>query len=154
LLVLWPGESGARERLASLIRQELDPRGAAGGTPAPGLVGIEGGQPLAEHPLVRHALATLRLLAGEELEFEALGEWLRAPPWQRPGPAARARLHLALRERGFLRFDLRTLLGALQLVPHAAQGAARELATDLGRAAARLAVREATPRSWAERLRA
>ena len=155
LLVMLPGTAGLRERLATMIRQELDPRGASGGaSAATGVVGIEGGVPLSQLPLIAHALTTLRLLAREELEFEALARWLRSPQWLRPGASARARLVLALRERAFLGLDLHGFLGALRLVGRELQGPARELSTDLTRAAAVLWDAPASPRTWSERCNA
>jgi ATP-dependent helicase/nuclease subunit B len=152
LLVMLPGAAGARERLAALIRQALDPRAAI--EPGPGaqaLVGIEGGQPLSQLPMVSHALTTLGWLAGEELEFEALAAWLSAPPWTRPPAPARARLILALRERSFPALGMPAFLGALQLLPQSLQGAARELGAQLARAAAALGEARAPPRLWSQR---
>jgi hypothetical protein len=65
LLVILPGSAGARERLATLIRQAVDPdgwlahfgAGAAAGAATESLVVIEGGAPLSDVPVVGHALA-------------------------------------------------------------------------------------------------
>ena len=155
LLVMLPGAAGVRERLATLIRHELDPRGTLNASPpAPALVGIEGGQPLAQLPLIAHTLTGLRWLAGEELEFESLGSWLRSAQWLRAAASVRARLVQALRERGFLRLDLRGFAGALQLLPRELLGAARELDAQLTRAAAALPPGQGSPRLWSERIRA
>ncbi len=155
LLVMLPGAAGLRERLATLIRHELDPRGTLNASPAAAaLVGIEGGQPLAQQPLIAHTLTGLRWLAGEELEFESLGSWLRSAQWLRPAASVRARLVQALRERGFLRLDLRAFAGALQLLPRELLGAARELEAELTRAAAALRPQAGSPRVWSERIRA
>src|SRR5205823_531647 len=83
---------GARERLAALIRQALDPASALAGSGAPSRVAIEGGQPLAQRPMIAQALATLAHLAGAESDFEAFSRWLRAPYWGRPAAPLRARL--------------------------------------------------------------
>ena len=104
LLVVLPGSPGARERLATLIRQAVDPQGwlsspdaqAAAGT----LVIIEGGAPLADVPVVAHAMSTLRWLGGSHGEFEEVSEWLRAPYWDAPNAGLRARVDLWLRESG------------------------------------------------------
>jgi ATP-dependent helicase/nuclease subunit B len=155
LLVMLPGAAGGRERLASLIRQALDPRSViVPGEGTQALVGIEGGRPLSQRPMVSHALTTLGWLDGEELEFEALAAWLCAPSWTRPPAASRARLILALRERGFPALALPAFLGALQLLPASLQGAARELSAQLGRASAALGQGRGSPRLWAQRFTA
>ena len=107
--MILPGSAGARERLATLIRQAVDPDGwlsvrrraggahvadaagdatgagvRRGGTGTGSLVVIEGGAPLSDVPVVAHALATLRWLGGSSGEFEEVSEWLRAPYWDAP----------------------------------------------------------------------
>ncbi|HEV7446098.1 MAG TPA: hypothetical protein VGO18_26215, partial [Steroidobacteraceae bacterium] len=101
LLVILPGSPGARERLATLIRQAVDPEtwlSSAGVNADIGrLVIIEGGAPLADVPVVAHALSTLRWLGGSTGEFEEVSEWLRAPYWDVPSASVRARVDLWLR---------------------------------------------------------
>ena len=152
LLVIMPGMADVRERLAALIRQALDPGSAltASGSSS-SWVSIEGGVPLAQQPLIAHALATLAWLAGTEADFEAASAWLRAPHWVRPEAALRARLALMLRERGLPRLDLRALIGGLRLVPRSLEPAARELAAQLTRASAALGEGSASVRVWSER---
>lgn len=157
LLVVLPGSAGRRERLATLIRQAVDPRGclARGAeTESESLVIIEGGQPLASLPAVSHALASLTLLAGGALEIESLAEWLRAPWWAEPDPPSRARLDLWLRERGRLQFDLTSLSAMLRRAPAALAEPARVIATRLERAGRSLHESAGTPREWSERFRA
>ncbi len=155
LLVILPGAPGARERLATLIRQALDPRSVLGGaTPADTPVGIEGGQPLAQLPMITHALRTLEWLAGAEGDFESFSRWLRAPHWSGPPAAARARLDLKLRERALPSLRLRELLGGLQLTAPELQAAARELTSQLANAAAALGEGSCSPRAWSERIAA
>jgi ATP-dependent helicase/nuclease subunit B len=155
LLVMLPGAPGARERLAALIRQALDPRSLLS---APALadsrVGIEGGQPLAQLPMIAHALTTLEWLAGAEGDFESFSRWLRAPHWSAPSAAARARLDLKLRERALPSLRLRELLGGLQLAPPQLQAAAREFTAQLADAAAALGEGSTSPRAWSERFTA
>ncbi|HTW37599.1 MAG TPA: PD-(D/E)XK nuclease family protein [Steroidobacteraceae bacterium] len=146
LLILLPGSSGRRERLAALIRQAVDPRAES-----PSLLALEGGQPLSRLPMIAHALASLTLLAGEAVGMESLLEWLRSPWWTEPAAAERARLDLWLRERGRLRFDLTSLLSALKRAPLAHAGPARALATRLEQAAGSLRASSANPREWSER---
>lgn len=166
ILIVLPGSGGRRERLATLIRQAIDPRGwlAAhsaqsqvdwvGEIEAASPVVIEGGQPLASLPAVAHALASLTLLAGEALEIERLAEWLRAPSWAEPDAVARARLELWLRQRGRLQLDLPALLQLLQRAPAAIAEPARALGRRLERAMDALAAGSGTPREWSERFKA
>ena len=166
ILIVLPGSSGRRERLATLIRQAIDPRGwlsthAAqaqvdwvGEIEAASPVVIEGGQPLASLPAVAHALASLSLLTGQSLEIERLAEWLRAPAWAEPDSAARARLDLWLRQGVRLQLDLPTLLALLRRAPAPISEPARVMGTRLGRAMDALAAGSGTPREWSERFKA
>jgi ATP-dependent helicase/nuclease subunit B len=152
ILVVLPGAPSARERVATLIRQAVDPQGWA--TPTNTLVVIEGGSPLARVPVVAHALAALRWLGGNAGDFESLSEWLRAPYWNTPPTASRARLDLWLRERGRMHLDLRQLVATLNGAPPALTEAAREIATQITNAAATLGQGTASAREWSERFRA
>jgi ATP-dependent helicase/nuclease subunit B len=159
LLVMLPGAPGARERLATLIRQALDARSILGATSASqALVGIEGGQPLAQIPAVAHALMTLRLLAGGELDGACLSAWTRAPHWSSPSATDRARLDLKLRDRKFISARLRELSGALSLLKADQRSSARVFTGQLMRAAALLGAgggsARVSPRTWSERFRA
>lgn len=154
LLVVLPGPAGARERLAALIRQALDPASTLRGSREPTRVGTEGGQPLAQRPMIAQALATLGWLAGVEADFDVLSRWLRAPYWSRPAAALRARLDVRLRERPVPRLRLREFVGALGLVPADLQPTARELSAQLATAAAALGEGSASPRLWSERFAA
>jgi len=157
LLVILPGAPGERERLAALIRQALDPHSVlAGAAPAdtPTPVAIEGGQPLAQLPMIAHALTTLDWLAGREGDFESFSRWLRAPHWSAPSAAARARLDLTLRERASPSLRLRELLGGLRLAAPQLQAAAREFTAQLANAAAALGEGSGSPRAWSERFAA
>lgn len=163
ILIALPGAPGTRERLATLIRQAINPgrwltgaataEGAAG-EPADSLVVIEGGAPLAQVPAVAHALATLSWLSGNPGDFEAVSNWLRAPYWKFPGEVPRARLDLCLRERERLQFNLRDLTGALAGVPSALATAAKEITSQINKAALLLGQGAASPRDWSERFRA
>ena len=155
LLVILPGSAAARERLAALIAGALDPAGFLGASDsARSLVAIEGGEPLASLALPAQALRSLEILAGAEADMDALGCWLTAPYWTAPSAVARASLTQSLRERGVARLDLRTLLGALQLVPRELKGAARDLEALLRRAGGALGEGSASPRRWSERFEA
>lgn len=155
LLVVAPGSAGRRERLATLIRQAVAPANAlTSAADAAAVVTIEGGEPLAASASIAHALRTLEWLAGSAGDFSRASAWMLAPYWERPAPAARARLELSLRERGFLRLDLRELLAALRAEPASLAKPAQELARQLQAASAALEDRLASPRAWAERFRA
>lgn len=166
ILILLPGSGGRRERLATLIRQAIDPRGwlamhagqpqaeELGETAAASPVIIEGGQPLSSLPAVAHALTSLTLLAGKSLEVDRLAEWLRAPPWAEPDPAVRARLDLWLRQRRRLQLDLPALLALLRRAPDALAAAAEAMGVRLERARDALAAGWGTPREWSERFKA
>jgi probable DNA repair protein len=153
LLVILPGHEGVRERLAALIRQALVPESVATTRAGAAAVAVEGGPALSAAPLPKHALTTLNFLAGRELELAELSRWLLAPFWAQPDAFARAKLALNLRQRALARLDLRGLSGALQLVPRALQGVARELDATLRRAAAALEDGTTSPRGWSERAR-
>ena len=155
LLVMLPGAPGARARLAALIAQALDATRAleaAGAGRA--LVGIEGGEPLAQQPLPRAALLGLAMLTGEALESAALSEWLRSPFLAAPPAPQRAALARLVAERSGTGVDLHTLLGALQLPPPELKPAARALDALLRRAAQAFPEGSASPRRWSERMAA
>jgi ATP-dependent helicase/nuclease subunit B len=155
LLVMMPGAHGPRERLASLIRQTLDPASLLeAGPPCGGWVAIEGGEPLLQQPMIAQALTTLGFLSGREFDPDQLGAWLRAPHGLHREAPLRARLARLLSERALPRGGLRDLLGALQLVTPPLQGPARELWVHLTRAQAALGEAQASARSWSERFRA
>jgi ATP-dependent helicase/nuclease subunit B len=154
LLVVLPGLAGGRERLAALIRQALDPASTLRTRHDSTRVGIEGGQPLAQRPMIAQALATLGWLGGVEADYDALSRWLRAPYWTRPPAALRARLDVRLRERPMPRLGLREFLGALGLAPADLQPTARELSAQLATAARALGEGSASPRAWSERFAA
>ena len=162
LLVTLPGAPGARERLATLIRQAINPSTWLGDASREstmedsmdGLVVIEGGAPLSSLPAIGHALTTLSWLAGSPSDFEALSGWLRDPYWRAPGAAARARLDLWLRERERMQFKVRDFLNALSAAPSALTSTTREISGQISRSLIALGQGAASPRDWAERFRA
>ncbi len=143
LLVVLPGGAGRIERLAALIRQALDPAGSA----AAGLVGIEGGEPLAHRPAVSQALGALALLVGQPLALEALLEWLRSPFW-RESAEGRARLDLWLREHAPPALERPQLLALLAAAPVPVAAA---LSARLRQASEPLAAPSGSPQQWSER---
>jgi probable DNA repair protein len=156
ILITLPGAPGTRERLATLIRQAIDPRQWLGETAASmdSLVVIEGGAPLAQMPAVAHALATLSWLSGNLGDFEAVGSWLRAPYWRAPGAVQRARLDLWLRERERMQFNLRDFSAALSGVASSLAATAKEISAQINKATVALGQGAASPREWSERFRA
>jgi ATP-dependent helicase/nuclease subunit B len=154
LLVMLPGTDGARERLAALIRQEIDPRQLfAREREADALVGIEGGEQLAHRPMIRQALITLQALAGQQLEGTVVSRWLRAPYWDAPSDIMRAAIDLALRARPSLRLRLRDFTDALSDLPERYREAAAGMAARLREAQASLGEGSVSPRTWSERAR-
>ena len=159
ILIALPGAPGTRERLATLIRQAIDPTRWLIGAPSSAgetdsLVVIEGGAPLAQMPAVAHALSTLSWLSGNPGDFEAVSSWLRSPYWKSPGEVPRARLDLWLRERERMQFNLRDLTGALAGAASALAPAAREITSQINKATVLLGQGAASPRDWSERFRA
>lgn len=158
LLVILPGSPGARERLATLIRQAVDPQvwlspGGAN-SHAETLVAIEGGAPLAEVPVVAHALSTLRWLGGSSGEFEEISEWLRAPYWDAPSAGVRARMDLWLRESGQMSIEGREWGSVLSSAPAPISEGAQELGRQITAAIHALGDGVVSPRDWSERFRA
>ena len=163
ILIALPGSPGNRERLATLIRQAINPArwllGAAAAEgvtqePDDSLVIIEGGAPLAQMPAVAHALSTLSWLSGNPGDFEAVSNWLRAPYWKSPSAVSRARLDIWLRERERMQFNLRDLTGAFAGVPSALSAAAKDITSQVNKATVSLGQGAASPRDWSERFRA
>jgi probable DNA repair protein len=154
--VLVPGAPEARERLATLIRQNVDPRSSASApladTAASSIAAIEGGSPLSRSPLAAHALRSLSWLV-QGSEFADFSAWLCAPHWvvQESG---RARLDLWLRERASLEMDSRRFLTALDSVPESLKPVAHELRVRVTRALRELGSGSASPRDWSARFKA
>jgi ATP-dependent helicase/nuclease subunit B len=155
LLVMLPGPPGARERLAALIRDALNPEATiAPAHPARALVGIEGGEPFGALAMPSQALLTLDVLVGSVIAVDLIARWLTSPYWSTPDAVPRAHLALLLRDRGPTSLGLREFLGALQLAPRELKPAARELDTRLRQAERKLGDGRASPRRWSERFEA
>jgi ATP-dependent helicase/nuclease subunit B len=153
LLVMVSGSAELRERLATLIRQSVDPRGAATGAvlnpQRAEIVAIEGGVPLLRAPLVAHALDSLAWLSGQS-EFADVSSWLCAPYWLIPD-AQRGQLDLWLREHAGLELDPPGMLSMLGSTPEALRPAAQRLAGCIQAALQKLRAGTASPRHWSER---
>ena len=74
---------------------------------------IEGGRPLAEFPLIAHALLTLRLLTGR-LRFDEVVRWLRMPFLDTGDVMAGAAVEAVLREGRKLEFTGEELADSLE----------------------------------------
>jgi ATP-dependent helicase/nuclease subunit B len=160
VLVVLPGAAGTRERLATLIRQAVDPRGwlepresKDSRGPNDSLVAVEGGRPLTTVPAIEHALSTLLWLSGAGGEFQEVSEWLRAPYWSLANTGSRSRLDLWLRELGRMRLSLHELASALRDAPSDCLDSARELQAQVARGAQILAAGNVSPRDWSHRFR-
>jgi probable DNA repair protein len=167
ILLVVPGAPGTRERLATLIRQAVDPRRwlgtaaddrrsvAAGPHPqsTDSLVAVEGGKPLITVPAIQHALSTLLWLSGTRGEFQEVSEWLRAPygPLERAG--SRGRLDLWLRDLGRMRLSLHELAAVMRDAPPECSESARELQAQFAVASQTLSTGAASPRDWSQRFR-
>jgi ATP-dependent helicase/nuclease subunit B len=128
LLVVVPALAERRLQALQVFRRILAPRDLlAGDAETSALVTLEGGTPLADEPIVGHALGTLEFLIGRA-EAEAVSIWLRAAFWSEPAAVERAALDAALRER----------LG-VDVAPHALLAALSGLAGPLRAPAERLA---------------
>lgn len=158
LLVILPGSPGRRERLATLIRQAIDPQRWLSPNHADSasenLVVIEGGAPLADVPVVKHALSTLSWLGGSNGEFEEISEWLRAPYWDSPRAGIRARIDLWLRETGQMSINGREWASVLANAPAPIGEGAQELGRQISAAVSALGEGVISPREWSERFRA
>jgi len=158
LLVILPGSSGARERLATLIRQAVDPQEwlspSVSASAAENLVTIEGGAPLADVPVVAHALSTLRWLGGSSGEFDEVSGWLRAAYWDAPRAGVRARMDMWLRETGQMTVSVREWTSLSPAVPSPVPEGFQELGGQIGAAIRALGDGLLSPREWSERFRA
>ena len=155
LLAIVPGSPEAQERLLTLIRQNIDPAGAAL-APLNALAGnslaeMAGGAPLTHSALAAYALQSLGWLSGGS-EFAEFSAWLCSPHWTMPA-AGRASLDLWLRDRSPLELDTRKLLATLERVPRALQPIAAELRSRVTDAASKLSGGATTPRRWSMRFR-
>jgi probable DNA repair protein len=123
LLVIVPQLAQCRARAARTFSRVLQGGALLAGEPPEALHAIEGGQPLADYPLVHAALALLTLTAGEQ-SFSEVSAWLRSPYLGLGGLAPRVALELQLRDRNVVRARLD---GLPALARRLLRGAAGEL---------------------------
>lgn len=155
LLVLVPDLRQRRQMVARTFEQVLTPQGVLGTAVCePGACcAIEGGEPLAGAPLVRHALDALRLLTAG-LDFPALSGWLRDSFWSAPDPASRARLEPWLRTALREEIDAGTLAGTLGRAPGALALPAVQMRAAIEHALGAIGSGPAAAHQWAQRFAA
>lgn len=109
---------------------------------------IEGGRPLAEFPVIAHALLTLRLLTGR-LRFDEVVRWVRLPFLDGNDRMEGAAIEASLREGRKLEFHGEELAAFLEQTGGAAPVA---IASRLRKALELLAGPKRTPAEWSPRL--
>jgi probable DNA repair protein len=109
---------------------------------------IEGGRPLAEFPVVSHALLTLRLLAGR-LRFDEVVHWLRLPFLDGEDVRAGSAVEATLRTGRKLEYNAQELASFLDRATGVATAA---LAARLRQATTTLSGERRGPAEWAPRI--
>lgn len=139
-----------RRTYERLLSQTLSPSEWLAGEPrSTSLVfTIEGGRPLAEFPIIGHALLSLRLLAGR-LRFAEVVQWLNLPFLDGEDVMAGALNEAVLRTARKLEFSAEELAAVMERGDGAAPA---RLAARLRQAVAQLAGERRTPAEWAPRL--
>jgi ATP-dependent helicase/nuclease subunit B len=134
-----------------LLSQTLAPSEWTGAEPraASTMFAIEGGRPLAEFPIIAHALLSLRLLAGR-LRFDEVVRWLRLPFLDVDDVMSGTAIEAALRNGRKLEFGAEELAGFLERA--AGNAAAAALVPRLRQALTTLSGTRRTPAEWAPRL--
>jgi ATP-dependent helicase/nuclease subunit B len=113
---------------------------------------IEGGQPLAEFPLVAHAVLTLRLVTGQ-LRFDELITWIRLPFLDGEDAYAGAAIEKVLRDGRRLEYRASELAAAIERTSDASAGAIHR-AMGLRRAVEEVAHERRSAAEWARALQA
>ncbi len=151
LLIVVPDLPQRRAEALRVLEQTLAPRQALGDAREEGVLNVEGGEPLAGYPVVRHALTGLKLLTAPQ-ELAAWSAWLRSAFWSVPA-AQRACLDAWLRRVHPHEGDARDLLASLEAAPAALAEAAGSLRAALARALEALGGPAATAEVglWAQR---
>lgn len=152
LLIVLPGDPARRERLATLIRQAVDPRSwlDAPAADADGIAAVEGGRPLVRWPLAQQAFDALAALTRPQ-RFETWSATLRAPGWRSPDALARGTVDALIRRRvpRVVPNPVTTLRSAAGACPDDVAVLVRAFEG----ASAALGTGSAAPRVWSERLR-
>ncbi|HTU66226.1 MAG TPA: PD-(D/E)XK nuclease family protein [Steroidobacteraceae bacterium] len=150
-LLIVDGKLRQRRRLYErLLSQTLSPSEwlSLDARATPTTFSIEGGRPLAEFPLVSHALLTLRLLTSR-LRFDEVVHWVRLPFLDGTDVAAGAAIEALLRDGRKLEYGGAELAGFLE---HADSPVAAALAARLRTSLATLAGERRAPAEWAPAL--
>lgn len=148
-LLIVDGKLRQRRRLYErLLSQTLTPSEWISYLPRAGsdAFAIEGGQALAEFPLIAHALLTLRLLTGR-LRFDEVIHWLRLPFLDGPDVGAGATLEALLRDGRRLDFSGEDLANVMSR--DSAGAVAEALAARLRTALATLGSERRASTDWA-----
>jgi ATP-dependent helicase/nuclease subunit B len=134
-----------------LLSQTLAPSEwiAGGARSASAMFAIEGGRPLAEFPVIAHALLSLRLLAGR-LRFDEVVRWLRLPFLEGNDVMAGTAIEAMLRNGRKLEFGAEELAAILERA--AGNAAAAALVVRVRQALSTLSGARRTPAEWAPRL--
>ena len=140
-----------RGQYERVLSQTLSPSHWVDKDPRPpsSIFAIEGGRPLAEFPLVAHALLALRLLTGR-LRFDEVVHWLRLPFLDGEDGFAGAAVEAALRSGRKLELTAEELASFLEHAP--ANGAVGAFAQRLRQASAALGSERRAPAEWSPRL--
>lgn len=156
LLVIVPDLAQRRHEVTRAFEQTLSPQTAMGEEREAALFAIEGGQPLADFPIVREALTTLRFLMSP-LSFLHWSAWFRSAFWTGAVPAIRARIEAGLRDKVGLDIGAPELLAALRNVAGELAPVAQRLYSNIEAAIIALDAETslaASPMQWSRRFEA
>lgn len=138
LLIIVPDLAQRRSDALRIFRRVLSPQDFLSGTAdEPASITLEGGTPLVEEPLVRHALTSLEFLLSR-MEVTDMSAWLRTAFWGSPSAVECARLDAALREILDVDVTPAALLAALRGLSGSLLGPAQRLSTAVESALAAL----------------
>ncbi|MBK6598156.1 MAG: PD-(D/E)XK nuclease family protein [Proteobacteria bacterium] len=149
LLLIAPDLASRRAELERSLSQTLEPSRWLGQDDGSRAYAVEGGRPLADFALVRHALTTLALLT-RPLPFADVSSWLQAAFHHMPGDEHRATLDSWLRRQGRLELGAPSLLACLARAPTVLTISANAMADQLTRALGKLSSGKRSTREWAQ----
>jgi ATP-dependent helicase/nuclease subunit B len=139
-----------RRRYDRLLSQTLTPSQWITSSPrdTPTAFAIEGGRPLAEFPVIAHALLSLRLLTGR-LRFDEVVHWLRLPYLDRGDVMLGSTLEAIVRKGRKLDFSAEELAA---LIEHGSGAVPLAFATRVRQARQGLSGESKMPAEWAPRI--
>jgi probable DNA repair protein len=134
-----------------ILSQTLSPSEWTGAKPRAqsSIFAVEGGRPLAEFPVIAHALLSLRLLTGR-LRFDEVVQWLRMPFLDGADHMAGAAAEGVLRQGRKLELTAEELMRELER--HQGTPAIAVIATRLRQAIETLSGERRVPAEWSPRL--